>query len=761
MITSITKLKNFDIFYNFLWDRSIPEFKKFNLIFGWNRSGKTTLSRIFSACEKKSIIFKEYPENGEFEIKQDNNSNVKSSSIENCNIHVKVFNKDFIEENISFDSHHPCNPIVYISEEDIESKNRLEYLKRNNEKLVETFENAQKDRKKSETMEEKFRIAIAQNIKTTVGSLKFKDKYSSYDKRNIKIILNDVGIDKFEILSEEDFEKYKDIVSNEVKQMQNTFSEYELNFFFNDQNISSFNNVNVIVEQLLSKKVISKALERLKDDDELNSWVKQGFDLHKKKKEKKACLFCQKTLDDGFLDSLSNHFSKDYENLLYNIETFISKLKNLKKERFTEKNNNLYSDLQSGYEKQAKYINNLIDELNKWIDEVIKKLEEKFRNPLKSIKAPEKKKDFKVDYNDIVNDLQAIMMEHNTRVDNHNEVIRLAKEKLEYHLIAVAIEKQDYKTIKQDLEDSIENERNAKNELKTNNEEINMLEQKTSNIVKAIQRINEHLVDFFGRKEIQLELDESRKGYIIKRNGQIANNLSESEKTAIAFSYFIVKVQERDFKIKKGIIFIDDPISSFDLNFVYHCFSLIKNHFKDTGQLFISTHNFALFNLVKEWFLRKENSYKIVEFHMIENIIRDNKREAYLKQLDSTLRKFKSEYHFLFSRLNDFVNDNSPEYADFYTIGNIARRFLEIFTDFKIPTTGDLASKIRQLNIGEISEIKKDKVYKLVQEFSHGKDPVSMIEHIDKTECKEAIKILLNIVEKSDSKHFELLKNCL
>ena len=118
-------------------------------------------------------------------------------------------------------------------------------------------------------------------------------------------------------------------------------------------------------------------------------------------------------------------------------------------------------------------------------------------------------------------------------------------------------------------------EQKAKAAIEVNNASINILEQKTSNIGKAIQKINKHLKEFFGREEIKLELDGDKNGYIIKRDGKIAKNLSEGEKTAIAFSYFVVKVEEKEFKIKDGIIFIDDPISSFDSNFIYHTFSLI------------------------------------------------------------------------------------------------------------------------------------------------------------------------------------------
>ncbi len=149
----------------------------------------------------------------------------------------------------------------------------------------------------------------------------------------------------------------------------------------------------------------------------------------------------------------------------------------------------------------------------------------------------------------------------------------------------------------------IENE--AKKEHSDNNNEIKKLEKETSNIGKAVLKTNNYLEEFFGRKEIQLELDDFKKGYLIKRDDEIARNLSESEKNAIAFSYFIVKSRERGFNLKDGIILIDDPISSFDSNFIYHCFSLIRNKFNESAQLFITTHNFEFFSLVKDWFMQK------------------------------------------------------------------------------------------------------------------------------------------------------------
>lgn len=55
MIKRIKKIKNFGIFKNFIWQENVNEFKKFNLIYGWNYSGKTTLSRIFRSFELKEM----------------------------------------------------------------------------------------------------------------------------------------------------------------------------------------------------------------------------------------------------------------------------------------------------------------------------------------------------------------------------------------------------------------------------------------------------------------------------------------------------------------------------------------------------------------------------------------------------------------------------------------------------------------------------------------------------------------------------------
>jgi wobble nucleotide-excising tRNase len=55
MIERIESIRDFGIFRDLSWDNNLSDFGKLNLIYGWNYSGKTTLSRIFQAIEQRKV----------------------------------------------------------------------------------------------------------------------------------------------------------------------------------------------------------------------------------------------------------------------------------------------------------------------------------------------------------------------------------------------------------------------------------------------------------------------------------------------------------------------------------------------------------------------------------------------------------------------------------------------------------------------------------------------------------------------------------
>ena len=54
IIKKITKLKNLGLYTNFSWDTSLQELKQYNVIYGWNGTGKSTFSKLLGSLNTGS-----------------------------------------------------------------------------------------------------------------------------------------------------------------------------------------------------------------------------------------------------------------------------------------------------------------------------------------------------------------------------------------------------------------------------------------------------------------------------------------------------------------------------------------------------------------------------------------------------------------------------------------------------------------------------------------------------------------------------------
>jgi len=117
------KIKKFGRFENF--NNSCIEFKKLNLLYGWNYSGKTTLSRIFALYDNsydRTKILSGYKD-PEFELILDNSSVIKIEDIEK--LKAKVFNSDYIKCNLMFDEN-LIEPLFILGEDTLKKQTKLE-----------------------------------------------------------------------------------------------------------------------------------------------------------------------------------------------------------------------------------------------------------------------------------------------------------------------------------------------------------------------------------------------------------------------------------------------------------------------------------------------------------------------------------------------------------------------------------------------------------------------------------------------------------
>ena len=103
MIKKIHTIRKIGVFQDYRRNGDLRDFDDKNIIYGWNYSGKTTLSRLISFLDKESDIDTDYS-NVEFDIELDDNTRINQSNRTSSPVLVKVFNSDFVRKNLRFDS---------------------------------------------------------------------------------------------------------------------------------------------------------------------------------------------------------------------------------------------------------------------------------------------------------------------------------------------------------------------------------------------------------------------------------------------------------------------------------------------------------------------------------------------------------------------------------------------------------------------------------------------------------------------------------
>ena len=122
-ITLISRLRDCGVFRDFKWPTDLPGFGRYNLLYGWNWSGKTTLSRLFRALETRTA-----PTNGQVTLSV-NGCDVTGNDFAQATISVRVFNRDFMTESV-FPVGEGDVPLIFVvGKESVEKQKEVERLK--------------------------------------------------------------------------------------------------------------------------------------------------------------------------------------------------------------------------------------------------------------------------------------------------------------------------------------------------------------------------------------------------------------------------------------------------------------------------------------------------------------------------------------------------------------------------------------------------------------------------------------------------------
>lgn len=749
MIRGIAKIKCLGVFGDYAKPEGMQEFGVKNLIYGWNYSGKTTLSRLFAQIENKV----QNPDLAgcAFTIETDGNV-ITESNFEQSNLTVRVFNGDFIRENLNF-SGQSFNPILLLGKDSGQAQKKLNHCEDLSKRTREKIKAFAKEASDIETAFSADKKAAAARIKRNLGLV---DAYTA--THLTKDITRTQKLEESQLLSEEKLNDDLKLALTPDSEKLNMVEQITV-----DPSIESLHKEAISV--LATTPDLSDTIKYLEENPLIEKWVATGLELHS---EKEKCEFCGGDLSNHRLNELEAHFSKDLAVHKDNVEKLYNQVKAAKLLVQLPKEAELNPQFRERFRTAAASLPKAIKDFNKAVDTLATDLQKKIDAPFRAQKPTPLPEGIDQAITDVVRSINEVIDDNNRIAFNFTQAKQDAINRVKLHFVQEFIDEQEKLG------------RNYKlNRLKAKQEKLNRFDalvQQEAEKLRAVisqaqlgrEEINERLVALLGSDAVQIKVvndNEQERFQLVRKNGSLAVNLSAGEKTAIAFAYFLTKLKElKPEQFKETIVYIDDPISSLDANHIFQVTAAIKDLFfcqkQKNGnltwtttckQIFISTHNFEFFHLLREI---KPIDKKQARLYLIKRL---DPQKSTLENMPDTLSKYASEYHFLFEIIYKFHNaSDKTNYEVLMLLPNAVRRFVELYTYSRLP--GGFKETVDQRAETLFGEEKAKRVLKVFHYFSHANN----IERLaGKNELifdvEYAVTDLLSTIKDNDPLHWEAL----
>lgn len=781
---------NFGSYKNFKWGNNLEEFKTINIFYGRNYSGKTTLSRIARSFELKK--HNEDFLDGNFKIKLEDGNFLTQNDVIKSNLDIRVYNSDFVKENLNYlyDKKGNIKGFKSIGEEQKNIKEIIEkrekILKTRNEKL-QKLENDKKEflnDDRETKLEQKF-TEKASLIATNPNYLKGYRYNKTALKKDLNIIKNN---EDAYILNNEEQNQFIKILEDKEKHNTN---------FNNTFNKDNFQGILKHSLGILEKEVIIK--ENL--TSELRKWLEEGLEFHKEHSSTQQCKFCNNPLTLERIVWIENNIKddsgekekieKELKYLLDNFENYKLELKKILQDIEYE---NFYSNYKDSFIALKEQLGANIANYNKELLKIEEKIKEKQKDVFTPIKL-ENTNDFSDEIFLILNKIENLCKENDEYTNKLSTNQDEAREKLRLNEVAKFAKDSDCFAIQDEIQNLKQNINTLEKSIATQNNKIDLLEsriekykEKLSNLETSTSNINKYLKSYFGHNMLELKVKKDDKGQLngefeILRNGKQAKNLSEGECSLIAFCYFVASLKDANTKDKNPIIWIDDPISSLDNNHIFFIFSLIENEIikKDSfEQFFISTHNLDFLKYIKRLKKSKpkqnendETEYEFPQYYFIERGVKESMETSEIKNLSKCLKKYTTEFNYLFEQIYNFKNIDDIHNEDLktsivYNFGNNLRKFLEIYLFFKYPNNFESLKQelierffndtYQSDDIDKNQKIIAGVINRYQNEYSHLREILSRgMQPIDIEESKKIASFVLKMMKKNDKNQFKAL----
>ncbi|WQX33650.1 AAA family ATPase [Helicobacter pylori] len=721
MAINIKKIKSFKAFCG-LDAIEMGEFKDYNVIFGNNGCGKTSLTRAFELLISKNKHIEKYrtistaeSPSIEFECKDESYTIEPNSNIGAPSFKVEIYNSDFLHNNTPFNSEFGLKKLddgTIILEGSVlgEETKEINQLKDYRGK-VEKRQKKIKDENSAETLIAKQKSEIEKCDKEIE---KIRREVTS---KTIPITLDEIEINNFCEVSKNKFKYQEDALTNlekdfneldEAMKKFDDLKEMELPKDYQRDELKSLFSFDI-------DKGAGQVSEKIKEHISKvgREFIEKGIKLQKEMLDN-ACPFCTQKILNGIIQDYTSYFNKRIEQFNQDSLEVSGTLKNILNQwniKEILQSFERFEPFMEDFLKEKKSLENALEQIKALLEELQKEVDKK-----EGVKNEENFQEIDKKLLEIQENIQQCVGE-TRRILNQKKEQKKKLEKLKTELKEARIKKAkhdsyDWQKIKKEAEIKL-------SVLNRGHERLNCLLEKIDNKLKElydqkrpdIETINNYL------KVLNLPKYSLNKDYRIVLNSDALENseakmiLSDGEKTTLAFAYFLVRLKSfyKKEDLKNLVVVIDDPISSLDEQRIYNTTCLVAkinqelareklSNEKDRAQVFVLTHNHTfmarLINMVG-----KHARYFQLERHQGQlKIVCKDKVNGYFDTFYLLL--FKEVYVFA---KKETVQDDFNEAINY---GNKIRILLESFL------------KINFIDsfLGEDKTFKEDKIKKLIEE---------------------------------------------
>jgi wobble nucleotide-excising tRNase len=750
---------NFGSFKDLTWRKSLKDtgnnvqnFKRLNILYGRNYSGKTTLSRIFRALETGCI-----PLNyagSSFTVRGDK-GDVTQTGLVGHGYDVRVYNRDFVSENLSFlvdQTNGDIKTFAIVGEKNKEIEDAIAAIRvklgsiESKSGLRHELEAKKKERDRTKLSHEAAFDALRGKLRSHANDKIKQNRIYGSAIYNIDSIEKDIGTAKKS--------GFTPLTTDEQGSKINLLKQEELPDITDTVSISlKIDSIKTVAEELLFRSIKpTQAIQELLNETALQAWVKQGIPLHKDKRD--TCAFCRQDLPHDIWHVLDSHFSKESSDLESSIDSCLTSVHGEIKAIagfLTLTGDKFYEEEKVSFEANKNSLTEFLNVYKQDLEALKAALDARKNSLFQPVAMPALKHDA-VAIQKCSDDINDLIVKSNGRTSSLEKDKGYARNALRLNDVASFIVDIAYDTeltriagLKTEADNANTAYADAEAEIVRLEADVTHLQGQQKDERKGAEQVNSLLNHFFGHDGIKLKAKDAAEKSAVKfeitRDGKSAYNLSEGECSLISFCYFIAKLEEPDSKGKDLIIYIDDPISSLDGNHIFFMFSLIesliakpcKNADGSNGyrysQLFISTHNLDFLKYLKRLSIPKKKvpagdggktkSVDDNEHFMMER----NGPTSNIMLMPSYLKDYITEFNYLFHQIYKCRNQDAAQGAHepFYGFGNNLRKFLEAFLFFKFPYHDDKNDAFERIKkfFGDEDATAIALLNRLNNEFSH------------------------------------------